>query len=520
VHPDASTVARLLRRNRDAYAAKRAVVTDEGAITHADLEVESRSRAARLAAAGTGKGARIGLLAPNGIDWAVTAAAAMRIGAVLVPLSTLLRPPELEAQLRVAGVTHLVFAPSFRGRNYVDDLEVVAPGVVEATRAGRRHPNLPSLRQVWPTDCLPTACVDESLVGALEDAVGPADDLVILFTSGSRGTPKGTIHTHGSGLRAVTAGLETRCIGPDDRVYIPMPLFWSGGFASGLLSALVAGATLLTEAVPEPGRTLELLVRERATLFRGWPDQAARLAADPRFESADLSCLGPASLPAVLPPAERPAPGARANLFGMTETFGPYCGARLDRDLPEGKHGSCGQPFAGFELRITDASTDGPSRSGTTGEVRVRGPNVMRALAGRTRDATFDPDGFYPTGDLGALDGDGYLWYRGRVDDMFKVRGATVYPAEVEAALRQISGVREAHVTNVAATDGTDAVGALVVTALPLEQLVAGARGRLSTFKVPTRWVVTGSAADVPLTATSKVDLDALRGLLDEGTRA
>ena len=70
------------------------------------------------------------------------------------------------------------------------------------------------------------------------------------------------------------------------------------------------------------------------------------------------------------------------------------------------------------------------------GEIRVRGRNVMRGICGRTRDATFDADGWYPTGDLGALDVDGYLWYHGRLDDMFKVKGATVYPAEVEAAFR------------------------------------------------------------------------------------
>ena len=104
----------------------------------------------------------------------------------------------------------------------------------------------------------------------------PADDFVVLFTSGSRGAPKGTIHTHGSALRAVASGLDARRVGADDRLYIPMPFFWTGGLAGGLLTALVAGATLLTEAVPEPERTLALLERERATLFRGWPDQAAR----------------------------------------------------------------------------------------------------------------------------------------------------------------------------------------------------------------------------------------------------
>ena len=138
----------------------------------------------------------------------------------------------------------------------------------------------------------------------------------------------------------------------------------------------------------------------------------------------------------------------------------------------------------------------------------------MRGICGRTRDATFDADGFYPTGDLGALDADGYLWYHGRRDDMFKVKGATVYPSEVEAALRAIEGVRQAHVTNVPGDTDTDAVGALVVSTLPLDDLVAAARARLSAFKVPTHWVVTASADDVPMTPTAKVDKAALQDLL------
>jgi acyl-CoA synthetase (AMP-forming)/AMP-acid ligase II len=124
-----------------------------------------------------------------------------------------------------------------------------------------------------------------------------------------------------------------------------MPLFWTGGFGTGLLSAVVAGATLLTEAEPEPVRTLEFLERERVTLFRGWPDQAAKLAAHPAFANYDLSTLRDGSLPALLPPERRPPPGARPNIFGMTETFGPYCSDPLDQNMPPDKWGSCGRPF-------------------------------------------------------------------------------------------------------------------------------------------------------------------------------
>ncbi len=109
----------------------------------------------------------------------------------------------------------------------------------------------------------------------------PADDLVVMFTSGSRSTPKGVVHTHGGAIRATAAGLPVRCIGEGDRLYIPMPFFWMGGFGGGLLSVLVAGATLLTETDPTPASTIRFLERERATLFRGWPDQAVRIASDP-----------------------------------------------------------------------------------------------------------------------------------------------------------------------------------------------------------------------------------------------
>ncbi|MBX6387938.1 MAG: acyl--CoA ligase [Frankia sp.] len=514
-------VAARCRRHPDLAA----LVTEDASLTYAELDDTSRALAARLVRAGVTKGSRVGLVLPNGVDWATLALAVTRVGAVLVPLSTLLRPPELLAQLRTADVTHLVVATGFRGRDYLAELESQAPGLVERVRAGRRHPAVPALRQIWTPDTPPTPAQAGNgaagLVRALEQTVRPADDLVILFTSGSSGGPKGVVHTHGNALRAVACGLASRRVEPGERLYIPMPFFWTGGFSGGLLTALVAGATLLTEAVPEPGRTLAFLARERATLFRGWPDQAARIAAHPDFASTDLSSLRPASLPAILPPDQRPAPGARANLFGMTESFGPYCGSRLDRDLPAGKHGSCGQPFPGVEVRIVDPRTGAPVPPGTEGEIRLRGPNLMRGICGRTRADVFDADGFYPTADAGVLDEDGYLWYRGRLDDMFKVRGATVYPREVEEALRALPEVAAAFVTDVPAADGARQVAALVVTRRPVElaRLAEAVRSRLSSFKVPTRWFLTDDQADVPLLASGKIDARTLRTVLeDRGT--
>jgi acyl-CoA synthetase (AMP-forming)/AMP-acid ligase II len=510
------TVPALVRRRAAEQPEKPFVVTDDDVLTYGELDRETAVVATRFA--GVGKGTRVGVLMPNGTAWPVVALGVARAGGTVVPLSTLLRPPELAAQLHTAGVEHLVMVRTFRGRDYLADLAVISPELAPGT--GRFVDVLPRLRSIteWDADRrVPTDDdVDREPADARDAAIRPADDLAIVFTSGSRGRPKGVIHTHAGALGATEAGLEVRRLGRDDRLYIPMPFFWVGGFGTGLLSALVAGATLLTEAVPEPARTLAFLERERVTLFRGWPDQAAALARDPRFADADLDSLRPGSLDAVLPAGRRVPAAARVNLLGMTESFGPYVGERLDQPLPAGKEGSCGRAFEGIEIRIVDVETGTPVGPDELGEIQLRGPNLMRGICGRPRADVFTADEFYPTGDLGRLDADGYLYLTGRRDDMFKVRGATVYPSEVERALHGIRGVQRAFVVDIV-QDGSTAVAAAVIAtpdrALTVDELEAEARARLSAFKVPTRWRLV-AAEDVPMTTTGKVDKTALQQLL------
>jgi acyl-CoA synthetase (AMP-forming)/AMP-acid ligase II len=147
--PDAETIPALLAHRGRHEPEIRALVDDDGTVTYAELDEASAALAARLVALGVVKGDRLGLLAPNGICWAVTAYAALRVGAVLVPFSTLLRPPELLAQMRTAQVTHLVVAPGFRGRDHLADLDEAAPGLRAAVDAtgdgGGRHAAAPGL---------------------------------------------------------------------------------------------------------------------------------------------------------------------------------------------------------------------------------------------------------------------------------------------------------------------------------------------------------------------------------------
>ncbi len=494
------TIAALLARNAASRGENAALVGPQHKITWVELDRASAERAAMLVEAGVNKGHRLGLMAENSVDWAVWACAALRIGAVLVPLSTMLRAPELEAQLRVAGVRHLIAQPEIRGRD------------IKAEIGAMDRAMLPSLRAIrWTDETLPPASpAAVAVASALTARLLPADEMAVIFTSGSSGDPKGVIHTQGSAIRANASGNAARCIGPDSRLYLPMPLFWAGGFCTGLMSALNTGCTLLTEAGSDAGGTLAFLAREKVTLFRGWPDQAARLAAHPDFAATDLSSLSPGSLDAIMP-GDPPPPGARAPLLGMTESFGPYCGWPLDQLLPHGKHGSMGKPFAGAHVRICDPESGAVLGANEAGAIQIGGPNILKGVCGREREDTFTADGWYDTGDMGRIDDDGFLWFAGRRNDMVKIGGATVYPAETAAMLERLPGVERAVVCDVT-VDGELRLGAAVAGAnLSLESLANAAREDLSAFKVPRLWLLLGSADELPRLVSGKADVARLR---------
>ncbi|WP_454789240.1 class I adenylate-forming enzyme family protein [Mycolicibacterium lutetiense] len=494
----ALTVDTVVREHATALATKPMVIDPESRLSYAELDSSTAELAAGFIATGVTKGSRVGLVMPNGVDWVRIAIALTRIGAVLVPLSTLLRPGELAAQLRMASVQFLIVVEEFRGHRYPVDRQ-----------------QLPALHAVWTVEEALGFGASRSVADVLAAGIRESDPMVIMFTSGSSGSPKGTIHSHRNALGAVRSGLDARRVTGDTRLYLPMPFFWVGGFGAGILSALLAGATLVTEPIPHPDTTLELLRRERVTLFRGWPEQAQALAR--HADTADLTALQPGSLEALLPVAMRSRPGARASLLGMTESFGPYCGYPADTDLPESAWGSCGTPFDGMDVRIVDTETGKPLPRGESGEIQIRGPHVMRGICRRSREDVFTADGYYPTGDLGHLDADGFLFHRGRSDDMFKVRGATVYPSEVQRALRSLPGVRAAHVVNVPDGQANRVGAALVGDGLSVAALRTAAHAAISSFKVPTLWLLLDHEDAVPRGATGKVDNSALRTMLAAG---
>ena len=459
-----------------------------------------------------------GCLMPNGIEWATVALAVMRVGARARAAQHAAPAARAAARSCAAAVVSTSIAVrTYRGRDVPRRPRRVAPGVDASARPRDRPSAARRCADVWTSGELAGRAPRRGAHRrrARGASFGPPTTSRSSFTSGSRGAPKGVIHTHGSALRATRVGLEARCIGAGERLYIPMPFFWTGGFGGGLLSVLVAGATLLTEVDARAERTRSrFLERERrdAVPRLARPGRAASRRTR-RSPTADLSSLRPGSLGAVLPPAQQSArPGARANLFGMTESFGPYCG-----DAPRHRpaRGEAGQlrpavrRHRGAHRRIRESGR-GAARRASRARSELRGPNLMRGICGRPARRLFTADGYYRTGDLGRLDADGYLWYARPPRRHVQGEGRHRLPVggRVRAALPcRVS--RKAFVTDVDRRRRAGRSAALVVTGRRLATTMRAACGaqRLSAFKVPG--TVAGQRGDVTscrCSPTGKVD--------------
>jgi len=487
-------------------------------LSRAALRAASRTAAKKLVCAGVTKGTRVGLLCPNRLEWLPLAFGALRVGAVLVPFSTLWKRDEIAYGLTHGDVALLLTVPRFLKHDYVDRLYTIAP----ALRGGDGPllaPEVPGLRRVvllddraagmsrW--DELPES-VDDAVLDALERSVSPTDLATIFFTSGTTAQAKAVVHNHA----AVTTSSRRigECLGvtPDDAWWGHMPLFWSGGFILGALSTLAGGGRLVLQEVIEPGSALALLEEERCTIMAGW-HQGGPLLAHPDFPRRRLAlCKGTyhALAPKLMGPAHQ-----TIGVYGMSETATCVTAARFDDPEPV-RTGTFGRPLPGMEVRIADPDTGAALAPGEPGEILVKGSTLMEGYYRVPRAATFTAEGFFRTGDRGYIGADGTLHFAGRIKDVIKTAGVNVAAVEVEEALARHPAVQTAHVVGVPDPTRGENIAALVVLRphqqTSAEDLRTFCREALASYKVPRHLFVVGEG-EVPRTATGKVEKAALR---------
>ncbi|MGE2722191.1 class I adenylate-forming enzyme family protein [Mycolicibacterium celeriflavum] len=502
------TVPALLARASAEFGDHTYLVTPTDRLTYREADQRSARLARWLLSEGIGKGARVGLFFPNGVDWIVWWLAASRVGALAVPLSTLYAPAEIAKVARLADVAMVVAPSRVLSIDVAQRFEAAWPELTSQRRGPLAMAGAPYLRRIvfvdgpiphWATGCDGDG-VPAQVLAAAEAEVSPADLAVVIHTSGSTADPKGVMHTHGTLVRQTsTWPTAIRAVTKSEgavRILCAMPFFWVGGLLAAT-GALHEPVTVLALPRLEAETALDLIERERGCGVVGWPAFTQRLREHPSFADRDLSS----------------APMLREGPLDIAMVDVPD-GYPVHRTMSETAGG-----FAFTDMCIVD--DDGaPVPDGEVGELLIRGIGVMAGYNKRERWETFDENGWYHTGDrVYRRPGDPRLFYVGRTTDLIKAAGANVSPLEVQAVIEEFPGVAQCLVLGIDDPSRGEEVCAVVVPAvagLDVEALAAHARAHLSAYKVPTRWVL-ASSEQIPTLSSGKFDRKTLRDMITGG---
>jgi long-chain acyl-CoA synthetase len=462
------------------HSERPAVRLDEHVTSYGDLLAGAQRVAGLLRSRGIGPGDRVGLVLPNVSPFPVLFYGAVAAGCVVVPMNPLLKAREVTYYLEDSGAS-IVFA----WHAMAEEVEKAAGGVGI------------DFVSVDPADFADLLADQEPVA----DVVDRADDdtVVLLYTSGTTGQPKGAELTHANMVTNAALSAETLIeLQPDDVVMGCLPLFHCFGLTVGLNAAVLAGACLTLVPRFDPAKALEVIARDRVTVFEGVPTMYAAMLNTPDAQSYDVSSLrtcvsGGSAMPVeVMRNFEETFGCIVLEGYGLSETS-PV--ASFNQPHLERKPGSIGLPVRGVEMRVFD--DDGAEvETGEVGEIVIRGENVMKGYWAQ-EDATKEAikDGWFHSGDMAKRDEDGYFYIVDRKKDLIIRGGYNVYPREVEEALYAHDAVAEVAVIGVPHPELGEEVAAAVALKADAqateEDLRDFAKTQLAAYKYPRHvWIV------------------------------
>jgi long-chain acyl-CoA synthetase len=420
---------------------------DRTVITYAELDEATARAAAFLLAQGIEPGDRVGVMLPNVPEFAIAYYGVLRAGGVVVPMNVLLKRREVafylgDAQAKLIFAWHAVADEAGAGAAEAgSECVVVEPGSF-ARLLG---------------DVPPASGIAEREAG---------DTAVILYTSGTTGKPKGAQLTHANLSVNTDVSKALFSLEPEDVILGALPLFHAFGQTCGLNAAVAAGASLALIPRFDAGAALEVIERDRVTLFEGVPTMYAALLHHPERDRFDVGTLrmcvsgGAALAVELLRGFEREFGCVILEGYGLSETSPVACFNHPGR---ERKPGSIGTPIEGVEMKLVDLHRR-DAEPGEPGEIAIRGHNVMKGYWNRP-DATaeaIDGDGWFYSGDIARLDADGCYFIVDRKKEMIIRGGYNVYPREIEEVLYEHPAVREAAVVGIPHPDLGEEVAAAV----------------------------------------------------------
>jgi long-chain acyl-CoA synthetase len=512
-----TTLRDLLDRAARRHAGRPAILGPTR-LTHVELRERARRFAAALRGLGIEPGARVALLMRNCAEYLELLHGLPAGGFVVVPLNWRLAEPELAAILRDADASVLVTSEEYLPR--ASKLCALPPPLCSITTApGRRDGHL-------SYDELVAAAPDEWL-----GKVAPDDVAYILYTSGTTGAPKGVVLTHRSVVHSAVLGVAHdvfQDLSHDDRFLVFVPLYHSAGTVTAV-AALAFGAAVYPMASFEVDEVFAIIARERITRMTAVPFVLFHMVEYPADRPVDTSSLqtilyagAPTPVPTLIKAIERFGP-VFAQAYGLTES-GPS-GTALSIDahraaLASGRTdilASAGREMIHCDVRIVD-DAGRALETGAIGEVAIRSSSVMREYW-RQPEATRHAlqDRWLRTGDIGHMDGEGYLHLIDRKKDMIITGGENVYPAEVEKVLAEHPALAEAAVFGVPDPEWGERIAVAFVprsgARLAVEDLVGFCRERLAGYKCPR---LVRQVESLPRNPSGKVLKRELRRLFDE----
>jgi fatty-acyl-CoA synthase len=523
--PRSETLGGLLDEIATATPDAPAVVFRAERLNYADLKARADGFARALLVAGVRRGDRVALLVTNRSEWLIAAFGAAKIGAIIAAISTFSTPRELGWTLEHCGAGVLVTLDAFRGRSFLGALCDLCPELAQSAPGALRSARLPALHTVVAVQGGPVAGVfsladffargagvGAAELAAAQRAVGPEDICYILYTSGSTAAPKGVTLAHGPLIANGFDIGERMHLTAADRVWLTVPLFWSFGSANALPALMTHGGSIVLQESFEPGEAIALIERERCTVYYGMANIARAMREHPSHPRRRLGAMrtgltiGPPEDIAMT--IEALGAAELCNVYGATETYG-NCAVTDAHDTLDQRLHSQGLPLPGMTIRAVDPMTRKALPPGEIGELVVEGyvtPGYYRAT--ELDAAAFDASGWFLTGDLGSIDHDGRVRFRGRLKEMIKTGGINVAPPEVEAVLLQHPDILQAHVIGVPDAAKGEIVAAAVEprpgAAADAAAIIAFCRERLASYKVPAR-LAFYTPDQLPRTPTGKI---------------
>jgi fatty-acyl-CoA synthase len=489
--------------------------------------------ASGLASLGIEKGDRVGIWSPNRVEWLLTQFATARIGAVLVNINPAYRLAELEYALNKVGCKAIIAAERFKTSMYLEMLQTLAPELAEHAPGDLHAARLPDLRTVIRMCDTATpgmlsfseviedgrVALDPEKLAAIGATLSANDPVNIQFTSGTTGDPKGATLTHRNIVNNARYIAMAMRLTEEDALCIPVPLYHCFGMVLSVLASVSAGAKMVFPGEAfDPGATLAAASEERCTALHGVPTMFIAELDHPDFATFDLTRLRTgimAGSPCPIETMKRVVSTMHLAeitiAYGMTETS-PVSFQSSTTDPLEKRTTTVGRIQPHLEAKIVDAFGQ-IVPMGETGELCTKGYSVMLGYWGdevRTREAIVD--GWMRTGDLAALDSEGYCNIVGRLKDMLIRGGENVYPREIEEFLFRHPKIQSVQVFGVPDPKYGEEVCAWIVLRtgeqMSEDDVKEFCRGQIAHYKVP-RYV--RFVDELPMTVTGKAQKFVMR---------